>query len=256
MNIKPSTYVFQKKYCHHSTGKELDSWQCVQPRRPRGSGGDSVDKMPLRVLVHLSLPHTQERLNFANQNQTFGASFCVKLRQVDPILLLLCILCGKWYDFGSTMSWRSIRINQFSSCAFCVEDEFCVENDFDSTTSWKSILHLNTYSLLLCILCRKWFWKWYFESTITWGTILHLSTKINPLVCIFFWKMILNQRSAEEPCYIWAPNQFTIPLSLHRSHSHLFFTLFPVVFSSRIRFLQVVWWRFFNRFMAEDAHNF
>ena len=45
--------------------------------------------------VHLSLPHTQERLNFANQNQTFGASFCVKLRQVDPILLLLCILCGK-----------------------------------------------------------------------------------------------------------------------------------------------------------------
>ena len=46
--------------------------------------------------------------------------------------------------------------------------------------------------------------------------------------CVHFvWIMILNQRSAEEPCYIWAPNQFTIPLSLHRSHSHLDFHSFP-----------------------------
>ena len=67
------------------------------------------------------------------------------------------------------MSWRSIQINQFSSCAFCVE------NDFESTTSWKSILHLSTQSIpLLCILCGKWFW---INATITWGTILHLSTQ-------------------------------------------------------------------------------
>ena len=72
-----------------------DSWQCVPPRRPRRFGADSEDKLPSGVLVHLSLPRTQVRLNFANHNQTFGASFCVKLRQVDPILLLLCILCGK-----------------------------------------------------------------------------------------------------------------------------------------------------------------
>ena len=48
--------------------------------------------MLLGVLVHLSLPRAQERLNFANHNQTFGASFCVKLRQVDPILPS-CVFC-------------------------------------------------------------------------------------------------------------------------------------------------------------------
>ena len=214
--------------------------------------------MPLRVLVHLSLPHTQERVNFANQNQTFGASFCVKLRQVDPILLLLCILGGKWYDFESTMSWRSIQINQFSSCAFCVEDEFCVENDFDSTTSWKSILHLITYSipLVLCILCRKWFWKWYFESTITWGTILHLSTQTIPLVCIFFGKWFwINDQLRNHVTFEHQINSQYPSLSIVLIHI-LIFTLFPVVFSKRIRFLQVVWWLFFNRFMAEDAHYF
>ena len=38
-----------------------DSWQCVPPRRPRGFGADSVDRLPSEVLVHLSLPRTQER---------------------------------------------------------------------------------------------------------------------------------------------------------------------------------------------------
>ena len=154
------------------------------------------------------------------------------------------------------MSWRSIRINQLSSRAFCVENEFCVENDFDSTTSWKSILHLNTYSLLLCILCRKWFWKWYFESTITWGTILHLSTQTIPLVCIlsgkWFWinDQLRNHVTFEHQINSQYPSPSIVLIHI------LIFTLFPVVFSSRIWFLQVVWWRFFNRFMAEDAHYF
>ena len=39
--------------------------------------------------------------------------------------------------------------------------------------------------------------------------------------------MVFNQRSAEEPCYIWAPNQFTIPLSLHLPRSHLEFHALP-----------------------------
>ena len=39
------------------------------------------------------------------------------------------------------MSWRSIQINQFSSCAFCVE------NDFESTITWGTILHLSTKSI-------------------------------------------------------------------------------------------------------------
>ena len=43
----------------------------------------------------------------------------------------------------------------------------------------------------------------------------------------FVWKMILNQRSPEEPYYIWAPNQFTIPLSLHLPRSHLEFHSLP-----------------------------
>ena len=93
------------------------------------------------------------------------------------------------------MSWRSIRTNQFSSRAFCVENEFCVENYFiiyDHLRNHITFEHPN-----------------------------------NPPRVHFVWKMILNQRSAEEPCYIWAPNQFTIPLSLHRSHSHLDFHSFP-----------------------------
>ena len=130
------------------------------------------------------------------------------------------------------MSWRSIRINQFSSCAFCVENEFCVENDFGSSTSWKSILHLSTYSIpLLCILCGKWFWiNYLLRNHITFE---HPN---NPSCVHFVWKMILNQRSAEEPCYIWAPNQFTIPLSLSIFRVDIWsLALFPVDFSARIR---------------------
>ena len=96
LNIKPSTYVCQKILSPQDRKRISDSWQCVQPRRPRGSGGDSVDKMLLRVLVHLSLPHTQERLNFANKNQTFGANFCVNSGRLIP---------------------------SSSSCAFCVEND-------------------------------------------------------------------------------------------------------------------------------------
>ena len=43
------------------------------------------------------------------------------------------ILNKQWAE-----DWRSIQINQFCSCAFCVE------NDFKSMTSWKGILHLST----------------------------------------------------------------------------------------------------------------
>ena len=50
---------------------------------------------------------------------------------------------------------------------------------------------------------------------------------INTPLVHFVWKMILNQRSPEEPYYIWAPNQFTIPLSLHLPRSHLEFHSLP-----------------------------
>ena len=44
-------------------------------------------------------------------------------------------------------------INQYPSCAFCVE------NDFESTITWGPMLHLSTQSIpLVCNLCEKWFW--------------------------------------------------------------------------------------------------
>ena len=74
--------------------------------------------------------------------------------------------------------------------------------------------HTNKSILLSCILCGKW---------ILCGKLFwindHLRNHIrfdhpnNPPCVHFVWKMVLNQRSAEEPCHIWAPNQFTIPLS-------------------------------------------
>ena len=116
---------------------------------------------------------------------------------------------------------------------------FCVDNDFESTTSWKSILHLNTYSIpILCILCRKWFWKWYFQLTITWGTILHLSTQTIPLVCILFEKwfwisdQLRNHVTFEHQInsqylsisivlvHIWSFTLFLIPDICHESHEN------------------------------------
>ena len=78
------------------------------------------------------------------------------------------------------MSWRSIRINQFSSCAFCVENFV-----------WKIILI-----------------QWPAEKAYYIGTPIQY-----PSCCAFcvendFENDILNPRSPEEPYYIWAPKQF------------------------------------------------
>ena len=79
-------HMYFKKILSPQHRKRIsDSWECVQPRRPRGSGGDSVDKMPLGVLVHLSLPRRGSTLQTTTK--------LLVIRQVDPILLLLCILC-------------------------------------------------------------------------------------------------------------------------------------------------------------------
>ena len=82
--------------------------------------------------------------------------------------------------------------------------------------------HTNKSILLLCILCGKWFW-------INDQLKKHITFEhpINTPLVHFVWKMILNQRSPEEPYYIWAPNQFTIPLSLHLPRSHLEFHSLP-----------------------------
>ena len=102
-------------------------------------------------------------------------------------------------------------------------------------------------------------------------------------VCLFLWKMILNQRPAEKACYMWAPinqnpscafcvkNDFESMISwwtmFYLSTKSIHNTSLPPSSSFTsgvhflpccllldIRFLQVVWWRFFNRLMAEDAH--
>ena len=73
----------------------------------------------------------------------------------------------------------------------------CVENDFEST-SWGSILHLSTKSILfLCILCWKLFW-------INHQLRKHITSKhqIHSLPLHFMWKIILNQQSSEEAQYI------------------------------------------------------
>ena len=95
-----------------------------------------------------------------------------------------------------------------------------------------------------------------FELTISWGTILHLSTQTIPHVCILYEKWFwINDQLRNHVTFKRQINSQYPSLSIVLIHI-LIFTLFPVVFSSRIRFLQVVWWRFFNRFMAEDAHYF
>ena len=129
---------------------------------------------------------------------------------------------------------------QYPSCASGVNGNSLLPYKFVGIYKAKG----NSRSPLLCILCRKkWFWKWYFESTITWGTILHLSNQTIPHVCIlsgkWFW---INDQLRNHVTFEHQINSQYPPLSIVLIHI-LIFTLFPVVFSSRIRFIKVVWYR-------------
>ena len=86
LNIKPSTYVFQKNIV--TTGQEkwflaMCAAKAAKRIWRRQCGQDAIEGPGAPLLA--TYPGEAQ---LCNQNQTFGASFCVKLRQVDPILLL------------------------------------------------------------------------------------------------------------------------------------------------------------------------